>query len=314
MPLPTLSDVHVDSALSHVSVAYIQSQTQFVATQAFPIISVQHRSDQYPLWDRGDTLRDELTYRAPATENQTIGNRISWHDYACKVRGGKMAIPDQTRNNQDSSVTLEMAVTRIATQKALISTERVWADKFFKASAGWSEPSSAVTKWDTSGGDPIGDIETGINAIAQYGFMPNTLVLGYRAYKTLKHHADIVDRYKHTTSQSITPNMIARIFDLNRIIVASAAYNSADELQTESTNFILSDGALLLHTPSSPGLLTPAAGYTWAWTSYLNSGMEATVSRYREPKLRADFIEVETAFDMTAVDWKLGYYINDVAS
>ena len=138
MPLPTLSDVHVDSALSHVSVAYIQSQTQFVATQAFPIISVMHRSDQYPLWDRGDTLRDELTYRAPATENQTLGNRINWKTYSCKVRGGKMAIPDQTRNNQDSSVTLEMAVTRIATQKALISTERVWAGKFFKASAGWS--------------------------------------------------------------------------------------------------------------------------------------------------------------------------------
>ena len=312
MPIPTLSDVHVDSALSNISVAYIQMSDSFVATQAFPIISVQHMSDQYPIWSRADSFRDELTYRAPATENQSVDNNITWASYACKVRGAKMSIADQIRANTDPAVSLEMSITRLLTQKAMINVERDWASKFFRASAGWSEPSSSVTKWDASGGDPIGDIETGIQAIAQYGFLPNTLVLGYEAYRILKHHDDIVDRYKHTTAMSITPAMIARIFDLDRIIVGRAAYNSADELQTESTDFILNDSALLLHSARSPGLMTPSAGYTWAWTNYLNSGTEATVSRYREPKLRADFIEVETAYDMTAVDWKLGYFINDV--
>ena len=56
MPQPTLSDIHVDSALTDFSVAYFQDAGRFAAPNVFPIVNVPQRSGKYFVYDRAELL------------------------------------------------------------------------------------------------------------------------------------------------------------------------------------------------------------------------------------------------------------------
>ncbi len=45
MPMPTTSDVHINVAMTNVSVAYVQSSDSYIATKIFPKVPVKKRSD-----------------------------------------------------------------------------------------------------------------------------------------------------------------------------------------------------------------------------------------------------------------------------
>jgi hypothetical protein len=52
MPSPTVRDVHIDSAMSEISIAY--RNKLYIAPQVFPVVSVEKRSDKYFVFGRGD--------------------------------------------------------------------------------------------------------------------------------------------------------------------------------------------------------------------------------------------------------------------
>ena len=63
---------------------------------------------------------------------------------------------------------------------------------------------------------------------------------------------------------------------------------------------------MLLYVPDNPSLMTPSAGYTFAWR-YAGAGPDGQrVSRFRMDHLRADRIEMEMAYDQKAVSRLLG--------
>ncbi len=56
--------------------------------------------------------------------------------------------------------------------------------------------------------------------------------------------------------------------------------------------------ALLAHVAPQPGLLTPSAGYIFAWRG-VSAGLGETIgtSSFYDPKTKADRVEGEIAFD-----------------
>ena len=63
-------------------------------------------------------------------------------------------------------------------------------------------------------------------------------------WRQLKHHPDFVDRFKYTTSESITTEMNARLMEIERILVIKSIQNKADEGVTASYSFTASKDAL----------------------------------------------------------------------
>lgn len=137
----------------------------------------------------------------------------------------------------------------------------------------------------------------------------NTLVLGYETFRQLKNHPDLVDRIKYTSSQTITEDMLARMFDLDRVLVAKAVKATNNEGATGAYGFAYGKGALLAHVASAPGLLTPSAGYTFSWTG-VSGGIGSTigVSSFRMESLKAERVEAEMAFDNKVIGSDLGYF------
>jgi hypothetical protein len=325
MPQPTSSQVHVDAILTNISVAYLQRAEGFIADKVFPVVPVDKQSDKYFTYDKNDWLRDEAQVRADGTESVGSGYNISTATYYADVYAIHKDIGDQTRANADAPINVDREATEFVTHRLLLRRENQFVSDFMTTSV-WSKDITGVAasastnqtiRWsDYTNSDPIEDIEAGkASILSTTGFEANTLVLGYDVFRQLKNHPDLVDRIKYTSSQTITEDMLARMFDIERVLVSKSVKATNDEGATGAYSFTTGKTALLAHVAPSPGLLTPSAGYTFAWTG-VSDGMGATIgtSSFRLESLRATRVESQIAFDNKVVASDLGYFWNTIVA
>lgn len=312
MPQPTRSQVHVDAVLTNLSVAFMNDMDNFVASKVFPTVNVAKQSDLYFRYTQADFYRDQAQVRAGGTESAGSGYGLSTSTYSSQVYALHKDVDDQVRSNSDAPLDPDMDATRFLTHQMMIRQERDWASSFFTTSV-WDTDSTPSTLWDASGSDPIGNIQDGIGTILDNtGYLANTLVLSYNAYKTLRNHPDFVDRYKYTSADSITPELIGKVLDIPRVMVMKGVYNSAAEGASASFAQIGDKDALLCYVADSAGLMTASAGYNFVWTGVGGGlGTSTAVSRFRMDHLRADRIEIESAWDFNVVSAALGYFFSN---
>ncbi len=315
MAQPTQSAVHVDVPLTNISTAYMQSQDAFIASKVFPVVPVQKQTDKFYTYTKNDWFRDEAQVRADATESAGSGYGISTSTYSCDVWAIHKDIGYQTRANADSQINLDRDAAEFVTQRLLLRQEIQFVTDFFTTSV-WATDSTPSNLWsDFTNSDPIEDIETGKETILSVtGQMANTLVLGYQVFRKLKNHPDVIDRIKYTTGVSgrtVTPDLLAAMFDVDRVLVARAIKATNNEGETAAYSFTHGKHALLCHVAPNPGLLTPSAGYMFSWQGVSDGlGANIGVRRIDMPTKRAERIEGEIAFDNRVVGSDLGYFFN----
>jgi hypothetical protein len=325
---PSYSDVHVNRPLTNISIAYIQSATNFVAGKVFPIVPVAKQSDRYFVYDRGDFNRDTAEVRAPSTESAGDGYALdNTPTYYAHVYAIHKDVDDQTAANSDDPLRPEQDATAFVTNKLLLKRERVFATNFL-ATSKWTTDITGVAssvgtgealQWSDSTSTPIEDVWTGKEVVLKStGFEPNTLVLGYSVFKALVNHPDIVDRIKYgqTSGPAVASEAdLAALFKVPNVYVMRAIYNTAKEDATDSHDFVGGKTALLVYSAPNPGLLTPSGGYTMSWTGYLGAGAEGNrINRLRMDALKSWRIEGEMAFDMKLVGADLGYFFTSIVA
>ena len=98
-----------------------------------------------------------------------------------------------------------------------------------------------------------------------------------------------------------------------------AVNNTAAEGLAETNGFIGGKNALLCYTPKATGLMTPAAGMTFAWNNIPGvSNLGVTVESYSDDALKrqqvAEHIQVKMSYDMKVVGPDLGYFFNAIVA
>lgn len=313
MAQPTPSDVHVDAILTNISVAYIQDQNYFIANKVFPSIPVEKQSDKYFKYTKGDWFRDEAAVRAPATQSVGSGYTLSTDTYSTLVYAFHKDVDDQVRANSDNPLNPDRDATTFVTQRMLLRQEIDWTSKFFTTGIWSTDKTGGVdfTQWSNyAASDPITDIENGKATMwASTGFLPNTLVLGYDAFRQLKNHPDIVDRIKYTTADVVTEDILARYFGVDNVYVSRAIKNSGAEGAADSFTAVAGKNAALFYVAPQAGVLSPTAGYNFTWRGVSDGmGQNIGITRFRMPELRADRIEAQMAWDNKVVATDLGYF------
>ncbi len=324
MALPTLGDVHVNTALTNVSLAYMQEAKNFVASRVFPTVPVAKQADRYYVFSRADFNRNQMKRRAPGTTAAMTGFRLdNTPSYFAERYSLGFPIPTEIRANSDSVLNPDMNATQFLTQQALINREYNWATKYFadvwtsKYTGGSSASvygSNTIQYWDTTTtSTPIEDVRhmsTKV-ALAGGGFRPNKLVLGRDVLDVLLDHPDIIDRLK----AGQTPNgpalaslpKLAEIFGVEEVLVMDGVYNTGQEGGTETSVYIGTKHALLVYAPPAPGLMVPSAGYTFAWTGYFGANMEGNrIKSYRFEPTDGDLVEIDAYYDQKLVSADLG--------
>lgn len=314
MPQPTQSEVHVDVALTNISVAYLQSQGNFIADKVFPVVPVDKQTNKYFTFTKNDWFRDEAKPRADGTQSAGSGYGLSTASYSCDVFGFHKDVGAQALANQDAAADLERGAVEFVTQRMMVRRELQFVTDYFTTGK-WATDKTGGTdfvKWsDYAGSDPTEDVEAGKEAVLQStGFMPNTLVLGYQVYRRLKQHPDIKEQFKYTSPESLTPAMLAAYFDIERVLVSQSVYATNVEAETAAMAFTAGKNALLAYVTPTPGLLVPSAGYIFSWQGVSeNLGFDIGVSSFYMPKEKAWRYEAETAWDNKLVATDLGYFL-----
>jgi len=327
MPIqPTPGDVHVNRPLTNISLAFAQEASNFVASRAFPVVSVDKQSDAYFVYPLEYWTNDEMKMRGPATESVGAGYEISTTTYYAKVWAIHRDIPDQLRANQDSPINVDREATEFVTAKALIKREKLFVATYM-ATGIWtydydgvvSSPSTnQVLQWNDANSDPIGDIQNAKTSILSLtGFEPNTLTVGYPVHSKLVNHPDIIARLNSGQTPGgpalANERRIAEILGVETYTVMKAIENTAQEGQAKSMSFIGGKKALLTYAPSRPGLMTPSAGYIFAWTGLMGATAEGyRIKRFRMEPIASDRVEIEMAFDMKLVSADLGAFFDTI--
>jgi hypothetical protein len=324
---PSYRQIHIDTALTNMSVAYIQQESAFVADKVFPIVPVQKQSDRYFVYKREDWFRDEAQLRAPATESAGGGYDIdNTPTYFCQKYAYHKDVTEEDRVNADSPLKPDEDAMQFVTQKLLLKREVLWASKYFTAGVWGTEytgvasapTSGQFLQWNDAASTPIEDIDKAQTTIQELtGFKPNVLVLGTWVYKALKNHPSILDRIKYTQRGVVTPELLAMLFDVDKVVIAGAVKNTAAKGATPSYQFILGKHALLAYAAPRPGLKTPSAGYIFAWQGLLGANAYGgRIVRFPMDMLGigTERIEGEMAFDIKVVAPDLGaFFANAVA-
>src|SRR6185436_20231559 len=97
MPQPHIGQVYIDEIQTNISVAYMQMQTGFIATQVFPVVPVDRPTGKYFIFDKNDFMRDQMQVRPPGTESAGSGYRESTDGYSVDVFALHKDIDHQTR-------------------------------------------------------------------------------------------------------------------------------------------------------------------------------------------------------------------------
>lgn len=288
MAMPTLHDVHIDAALSNVSIAYRNGN--YIADQVFPNLPVSKKSDKYFVFAREAWYRNEVTERAPGDEAEESDYGITTASYNCSVRALAKTVSDEVRFNADSAIRPELEAVEYLTDKMLLDREVRVAALTTGGSGLWIYSSTPGTAWTSDLSDPLGDIDTMINGIVStIGQFPNTMVMSWAVWKSLRNHPDLLERIKYTrTDAIIRPDDLAQWTGIPKILVGTALVETAREGATSSPAFVWGDQVWCGYVPAGPSLMTPAAGYTFLWEG-------RRVRRYRLDTRHSDKFEVEEA-------------------
>ena len=317
---PSGSDQHINALLTAVSVGYVQTDEKFVSRKVFPVVNVNKQSGRYATYDRGDFLRDDARRRAPGTESAGGGYGVSSSVFTAETYAFHRDVADEDRAHADQPYDLDRDAAVFLAQKALLKEEVQWASTFFTTGV-WTGSSTATDlvagtdfiAWDDPASTPIENISDQQAEIeSDTGVLANVVVLNRRGWAALKNHPDVIDRVKHTSGESVSTEIVARLMGVERILVAAGVRNTADTGATAVTNYIVGNHALLAYAPSSPGLYVPASGYTFLNSAQSTDGQ--AVSTFRMEWLKSDRHEIEWAFDQVAIAPLTGAFFSTIVT
>lgn len=321
MPQPTGGDIYVSRPLTNISVAYINDQTEFIASRVFPPVPVDHQYGQYYKYNKGDWFRTVAEKRAPRTESAGSGWNITTDTYSADVNAVHVDVSDQDRANQDSPIIeLDRDATVFVSRDILLRREKDWVTEYFGTGkwanadqiGGAADGANAFIQWDRASSIPIEDIEVErIKMAKSTGLKPNVLVLGPEVYSVLKNHPEILERIKYTERGIVTNALMAALFDVDEVLVPMLVENTAQEGATDAFSFVHGKSALLVHRAARPSRMTPSAGYSFEWTGYIGAAERGTrIKKFRMEPIASDRVEAESAYDFKLVSTDLGTFFS----
>jgi hypothetical protein len=320
MPMPTTKDLHVDSLLTNVSIAY--RNKSFIADDLFPIVPVVKQSDYIPKFPKSHWFRDLALKQADGVKAPRIGYSIKTSDrYVCDRYHLATDIYDQQRSNADRPFDLERNGTELVTMGVQLKRERSCAATAFVTGA-WATDLTGTTdfvKWSSyATSTPTADVEAWrdtINGMA--GGEPNCMTMGSQVLLKLKWHPDIIDSIKYVQKGIVTEDLLKELFGVDYFLVGRAIYTTSPEVASTaygttaagtdqetlvSYSRVWGKHVLLTYRPPAASLMTPAAGYTFVWNRVPNAIQ--FMQRFRDEELECDTLVANSYFDhaITASD------------
>lgn len=315
MSAPTLNKTHINKPLTQISVAYIQDDKEYIADKVFPVLPVDKKSDSYFIYDKETFLRAMAEDRSGATESEGSGYDVDTATYNCRQKSIHKDVPSDVAANTDAPLNADRDATEFVTQGLLKKREVDFATAYCKAGV-WTNQAtlSGTTQWSHTSSDPYSAIKSAKRTVQlNIGVKPNKMIIGPQVLDALSNHPDLKDRYKYTTSESLTVEMLSRILDID-ILVGECVVASNKEGAAFAGQFVYGKHATLVYAAPRPSLYMPSAGYIFSWNAYGNK-FGAKIRKFPMTHLNdAVRIEGDMAYDTKLVAADAGYFFENAVA
>lgn len=311
-------ELRVDQYLTNFSLSWRQDQSTFVAAQAATPIPVMNESDKYAIYPAGYFWRDEAEVRALGGRPVQVGYKVENGQYLAEEWAIEHTIDDRQRRNAASPFDLDETGVELLEGKQMIREERIWVQKFLQPDV-WTFDQvggTDFTPFNDAASEPISVVDDyKIRMQRATGKRPNTLVLGAQVHAALRSNPDIVDRIKYTQRGIASLDVLAAVFEVDRVVVAGAVYNAAQEGAADDFEFIADENAMLLaFVERGPRMNAPTAIARFGWTGLIPGATNqfgGVITRGRDDRAYSDWIHSRNAYDYKLVSADLGIFFRN---
>ena len=318
--MPTVGQVHIDQALTAISVGY--RNASYVADAVLPVVPVNKRSNKYFLYRREDFLSPSPTsgtglasLRRPGSEAAELDYTLSTQNYSAEEYAYRGFVADAEAAASDNPLQADMDQSLQLTERLMLDNEISVANLVSKRASYPSSNKVALTtgasgtswaQYASANSAPFNDIKNGklavIRGIAREA---NTMLLSVDAARTLADHPNLKDLVKYTHQDALTISGLPKVLRGLMVIEGATQKNTAVEGTTYSGGNVWAadDGTamgLIFYRPDTPTLRTVSLGYTFEAPDDATGARGVAVRRWREERRKGTMLEA--AF---LRDWRL---------
>lgn len=277
----------LDPVLTEYARGY--GQMRFVGEALFPRAPVDSYGGRILTFGQEHFVATEAR-RARGEDARRVQAGYSGEAYIITPRGLDASTPYETQRDAQAvpGVDALRNSVRVVMDQLGLGLEIMQAD-LARATGSYASTNrvalSGQARWTGTSANPTGDIATAKEAIRRScGMYPNTILLSATAMAAVDRTAEIRDRLKYTSSDSVTPEMLARLWQVERVVVGGAVrLNAAGQMVD-----VWGDDVIVAYVGAQAGPIEsrdralPSYGYT-----YTIRGMPAVGEAYADKKSRS---------------------------
>lgn len=253
----------IDPILTTVVQGY--SDQEFVGMELFPAIPVGVSGGQVIEFGK-ESWSLFNTARAPGSNKKRIQFGYKGKPFALENHALEGLVPREHQRDASAVPGIDLGSSAVrGTMRSIKLALEVQQATIATTPANYSAANkvalAGATKWSADTATPLKDIEAGREAIRkQCGLYPNKAVFSAVSFNDFKNHSSVVERFKYTSGQSITAEMIAALIQVRKVVIGAAIYFD----NKGNAQDVWSDDVVLGFTPDGAGSQeTPSYGYTY---------------------------------------------------
>jgi len=296
----------------------------YIGSQIAPVLEVARVSGTFGRIPVEQLLQERETLRAPGAGY----SRGSWtfvpDSYTTQEHGTEEPVDENEADMFVDFFDAELVSRNRAVSAVLRNAEKRWAARLFNPSTwtGAALTTAITNEWDDyPNATPINDVEAAVRKMwDSSGIWANALVINRHVFRNLRLCAQIIDRIAASGAgnpakpSDITEEMLATVFDIDRIIVGGGAKNLATESASASFGKIWSDEyAMVCKVATSKDVREACIARTLHWGAD-GSSVLGTVEDYEEPQTRSKIIRVRHQVAEKIFYTEAGHLISNVTT
>ena len=302
--------IHVSKPLTNVSVLY--KNEEYIANEALPDVMVEKESDLYYVYN--NDFRVEQTARANGSPANHATYDVSTSSYVLSEHALKDKITMRDKANVDAPMKLEIDTTEYLTDKIMLRQEALAHQLLFTTTSfGFNATLDTASSWvdNTTTSAPIQNVLSATSLIlSRTGGRANVMITNQAVLDGLKENVNVYGRIQYVERAIMTKELLASVFDLDKILVGTAAFNQGKEGATVSMTTVWGSDALVAKIDPSPGIKTKTMGATLRQSI---SGKPYSVRKWFDDEINADWIEVSSIYSPRVIASQSAYLFKTAA-
>lgn len=305
--MPYAQDVHIDQALSTISIAY--RQDGYIADRVLPPVPVDKRSNKYFIYGReAFKQRDDLV--RPGSVAPEWERTLSVDLYVAERHAQRQLVTDDERKESDNPLNPDIDTTEFLTEAVMNNREFAVINVVTNpATVTQNLALSGTSQWsDYTNSVPLTNLRTAKSAVRLGALREaNAFTIAYDGALVLADHPSLKELVKYTDPNNISASGLPRTLRGLMVNEAGAFIDTANDGQTPTFSTAWGKNALVHYTSPNVGLKILSFGYLFEAPDATTGVRGFATLRYRIEERHGDMLEVSTTYTTKIIAPLAGY-------